>query len=174
MVAAGDFHQGMAHALAQGLVRGAGRFPGQAVDGRRLLAHVLAQAVGVDDDDKGQGHGHAKGGMADAFAQGDQGRHAGDDGAMVAGKAAIADQAERPLPRADTVDQEFDRSDQDPGDQGRDEVSDIHGVFLLNRCRVCVWGCGSQTGAPQLSQIIRASRTVYRQSIKTPPAAAII
>ncbi|MCY1312035.1 hypothetical protein D9M70_624160 [compost metagenome] len=102
--------------------------------------------------------------MADTFAQGDQSCHAGNDGAMVARKAAVADQAERPLPRADTVDQEFDRTDQDPGDQGRDEVSDIHGVFLL----IYVESVSGAAAARQARRNYRRSSAPAELSIASP------
>lgn len=62
---------------------------GQFVDCRRVLAHLPAQAAGVERDDKGQRDSYAESGMFDSPLEGDQRGRAADEGAMVAGQATV-------------------------------------------------------------------------------------
>jgi len=122
--AARDLDHGMAHPFAQPfVVRG---ILGETVDRGCLAADVLAQAVGIDDDDEAQSNGDAEGWVADTLAQGNQGRHARHYGAVIRRETAISDQVERPFAGFDTVNQEFDRTDSNPGQKRRHKVSEIH------------------------------------------------
>ena len=121
------FEPGVAHALAQDRVVLLALI--QTIQRNGVATDVLAQAVGVDHDDEGERDGHAERRMAHAFTQGDQRGHAGHDGAMVAGKAAIADQVEGPAPIAHTGYEELDRADYHPGQYRCDEINDFHDVL---------------------------------------------
>ena len=116
---------GVAYAFAQGLV--ICRIGCQLVDGGGVLPDLLAQAVGVKHHDKGQGDGNAEGGCSHAILECNERGHAADDGAVVAGKPSIANQAERELFGLEAVDGELGDASDEPGkkwSQGVREVQD--------------------------------------------------
>ena len=167
LTAAGrDFQPRMAHALAQARVLGIVALPPrQRVDGLGLPAHLAAQAAGVEHHDEGQGHGHAEGRVAHAFTQGDQRRGAADDGAVVAGQAAIADQAEGRLAGPDAVDDELEHAGHQPGEKRRQQIGGIHGF----QCA----GQSAQRQAPtQAATVSSSCQSPSRASVGDSPASS--
>ena len=86
-------------------------------------------------DDEGQGQGNAEGGVLDAFLESDKGGGAAHNGAVIAGQAAVADQAEGGPPGFDAVDAEFQTAGHKPGKKRRQGIG--HGRVPL------FWGRGT-------------------------------
>jgi len=114
----------MSHALPQELmICSRGR---QLVDCHRMLAHLTTQTVRIERHDERQGNRHAECRMIDAFFQSDECGHTADDCAVVAWQAAVANQAKGQLPALDAVDHEFRDPSDEPSQERRQCIGEIH------------------------------------------------